>query len=58
MLIQVGDHEILISDAVRLAEKARQAGMWHLWHAFAGLIPESQKAIDIIGAIVNKNLSQ
>jgi len=66
MLIQVGEHEILLSDSLRLAEKARQAGvdvtlevwegMWHVWHVLAGFIPESQRAIDRIGAFIRKRL--
>ncbi|MBW8012272.1 MAG: alpha/beta hydrolase [Chloroflexi bacterium] len=68
MLIQVGEYEILRSDSVRLAEKARQAGvdatleiwdgMWHLWHAFAGFMPESQRAIERIDSFANEILNQ
>src|SRR6185369_12750524 len=45
MLIQVGNDDILRDDSVRLAERARAAGvdvaldvwegMWHVWHYFA-----------------------
>ena len=62
MLIQVGEHEILRSDAERLSENARLAGidvtleiwegMWHLWHALGGYIPESQRAIERIGQFI------
>lgn len=62
MLIQVGEHEILRSDSSRLSKNARRAGvdvtlevwdgMWHVWHAFAGLVPESQRAIERIGAFI------
>jgi acetyl esterase/lipase len=62
MLIQVGDREILLSDAVRLADRAREDGvivelevwdgMWHVWHLFAGHLPEGQHAIDRIGAFI------
>jgi epsilon-lactone hydrolase len=61
-LIQVGDHEILLSDSTRLAERAENAGvdvtlevwegMWHVWHAMVRLVPESQQAIDRIGHFV------
>lgn len=54
MLIQVGDHEILLNDSTRLHEKIQQVGgqstlriwdeMWHVWHYFAKL-PEAQEAI-------------
>ncbi len=57
MFIQVGDHEILLSDSVRLADNANQSGtaaqvevwadMWHVWHYFADL-PEAQEAIEKI----------
>jgi monoterpene epsilon-lactone hydrolase len=59
LLIHVGDHEILRDDAVRLAEKARADGveitleiwpeMIHVWHYFAGLVPESTRALDEVG---------
>lgn len=67
MLIQVGEHEILRSDSSRLAENARQAGvdvtlevwdgMWHVWHAFAGLVPESQRAIERIGSFIYERMN-
>jgi len=63
LLIQVGEHEILLSDSMRLSENAKHAGveatlevwngMWHVWHMFAGLMPESQKAIDRIGTFIS-----
>jgi epsilon-lactone hydrolase len=62
MLIQVGDQEILLSDALRFAEKAEDAGvdvtleiwpgMWHTWHGWAASLPEAQEAIDTIGTFV------
>jgi len=62
MLIQVGDAEILLDDATRLAERARNAGVdvdlevWmempHVWHVFAKLLPEGQGAIERIGGFV------
>ncbi len=62
MLIQVGDAEILLDDATRLAERARAAGVdvdlevWlempHVWHVFAKLLPEGQGAIERIGGFV------
>lgn len=57
MFIQVGDHEILLSDSVRLTDKANQSGsvatlkvweaMWHVWHYYAEL-PEAHQAIEEI----------
>lgn len=66
ILIQVGDREILLSDAIRLAERARKDGvdaelevwdgMWHVWHLFARYVPEAQRAIYNIGAFIRKHL--
>lgn len=66
MLIQVGEHEILRSDAERLSENARLVGvditleiwegMWHVWHLSAGYMPESQQAIERIGAFVDDKM--
>jgi len=67
LLIQVGTAEILLDDAVRLAERAKAAGvevtldiwqdMMHVWQAFALVAPESREAIEKIGAFVKKFLS-
>jgi acetyl esterase/lipase len=67
LFIQVGDREVLLSDSLRLAERARQAGvdatlevwdgMWHVWQAFAGYVPEAQHAIDRAGACIRKHLA-
>ena len=62
LLIQVGDDEVLLDDAVQLAERARKAGvettlevadkMIHVWHWFFPMLDEGQAAIDRIGAFV------
>lgn len=59
LLMLAGDAEMLLDDTTRVAEKARAAGVevmlevWpempHIWHHFAGVLPEGQKAIDRIG---------
>jgi acetyl esterase/lipase len=59
LLIQVGDAEIILDDSTRVAARAREAGVdvtlevWdempHVFHAFAGLLPESDQAIERIG---------
>lgn len=59
MLIQVGTREILLDDARRLAERARESGvevhlevcegMFHVWQFFAPLVPESRAAIERLG---------
>ncbi len=62
LLLQVGDAEVLLSDTTRVTEKARAAGvdvveevwdeMFHVWHAFAPMLPEGQAAIDRIGEFI------
>ena len=57
--IQVGDHEILLSDSIRLADNIRASDgrvdlhvwpdMWHVFQYFIGQMPESRKAIEDIG---------
>lgn len=66
MLIQVGDHEILLSDSTRVTEKITAAGgqvtlqvwpdMWHVFQFFIGKMPESRRAIHDIGAFLKKAL--
>jgi acetyl esterase/lipase len=66
-LIQVGDHEILLSDATRFAEKMRNAGchveldiwpeMWHVWQLFVGKMPESRRAIKKIAEFIGRQHS-
>ncbi len=65
LLIQVGTAEVLLDDAVRLAERAKEGGvdanlepwedMFHVWHAFAAMLPEGQQAIDRIGEFVREH---
>lgn len=55
MLVQVGSDEILLSDSTRLVEAVRAAGglidldvkpnMWHVFQAFAGMMPEATTAL-------------
>jgi monoterpene epsilon-lactone hydrolase len=62
MLIQVGDHEILLSDSERLADACIAAGidvelqvwpeMWHVFQLFVGKMPESRRAIKKMGAYI------
>ncbi len=59
LYVQVGTAETLLDDSVRLAERARKAGvdvtleqwddMIHVFQAFAPMLPEGQQAIDRIG---------
>ena len=63
LLVHVGDAEILLDDSVRLAARAKDAGvdvtievwdeMCHVWHGFAvGGVPESIEAIERLGAFI------
>ncbi|MZR62011.1 alpha/beta hydrolase [Alcanivorax sp. DP30] len=68
ILVQVGSTEVLLSDAERVAEQAKRAGVpcqlqvWenmpHVFHALASWIPEAQRALQEIGAFVHDHLSQ
>jgi len=59
VLIHVGDAEVILDDSTRFAARARDHGVdvtlevWdempHVWHAFAGLLPEADQAIERIG---------
>jgi acetyl esterase/lipase len=67
LLIQVGDHEVLLSDATRLAEQARSEradvtlevwdDLWHVFQAWASVLPEGQQAIERIGAYIRRKLA-
>ena len=66
-LIQVGDHEILLSDSTQMADNIRAAGgrvdlhiwpdMWHVFQYFIGQMPESRKAIDDIARFLRSEFS-
>jgi epsilon-lactone hydrolase len=63
MLVHAGTHEILLDDARRLVERAREAGvdaslgefeeMWHVFQAFPGL-PETRRSLREIGAFIRR----
>jgi acetyl esterase/lipase len=62
LYIQVGTHELLLSDIGTFVEKARWTGvpvqveiwegMFHAWQVFAGQLPEGQEAIDHVGTFM------
>jgi acetyl esterase/lipase len=68
LLIQVGSDECLLSDATRLAEKARDAGvpvtlevwdhMQHEWQFAASFLPEGKQAITSIGEFMASAFSR
>ena len=68
LLIQVGDHEVLLSDSTRMAERAEKVGvdvtlekwdyMWHVFQSFAVIVPEARRAIENIGAFVHEHIGR
>ena len=66
LLIQVGDAEVLLDDAVRLADAARAAGvdvtlevwpeMVHVFQGSAGFVPEADAAIERIAEFCRPKL--
>jgi monoterpene epsilon-lactone hydrolase len=67
MVVQVGSREILLAEAVRLAELARAAGvpvdlrrfdgMWHVFQVSAGSVRESTTAVTALGEALAAHLS-
>ena len=59
LLLQAGAVEMICRDTTRVAERARAAGvevveeiwddMFHVWQAFAPMLPEGQEAVEHIG---------
>jgi acetyl esterase/lipase len=66
MLIHVGTSEILLDDAIRLADHARKVGvdvtlnaaegLCHVWHFFTVMLPEALEAIDEVARFMRKNI--
>lgn len=60
MLVHVGTEEVLLDDSRRLADQINEAGgevtleiadgMCHVWHFFAGSVPESETSVAAVGA--------
>jgi acetyl esterase/lipase len=67
LLVHVGDAEVLLDDAVLLHERAEAAGvdvtlevwpeMIHVWHVFAGRVPESTAAVEGVGTFLRQRWS-
>jgi phosphinothricin tripeptide acetyl hydrolase len=59
LLVHVGSREVLLDDAQRLVARAREAGvdvtlhvgeeLIHVWHQFAGMIPEGTDSVRDVG---------
>ena len=68
LLIQVGSHEILLSDALRLAERAALSdvqvtlevapGVPHVFQGFAGLLDEAGAALDRASDFLNTQFAR
>jgi len=64
--IHVGDREILLSDSIRLAERARASdvdvelkiwsGMWHVFQTTARFVPEARQSLDDIGRFIRTHM--
>ena len=64
LCIHVGDREILLSDAERLARSARECGvetefriwegMWHVFQTAAGVVPEARRSLEGIGTFCRR----
>jgi acetyl esterase/lipase len=66
--IQVGEHEVLLSDAERLADRATQdavevsfkiwPGMWHVFQSAARYVPESRQSIEELAVFLRSRLGE
>lgn len=64
LLIQTGEHEVLLDDSKILSKKLKDAGaivqleiweeMFHVWHYFARYLSEGKQAINHIGDFIKK----
>ena len=67
LLLHVGTHELFLDDSLRLADKARAAGvdvtlkvwdgLWHVFQVFAWL-PEAREALEEIGQFARARISE
>ncbi len=67
LLVQVGDHEILLDDSTRLADSARSAGVdvelsvwpeaFHVFQILVGVIPEADQAVAAAGRWIAARVS-
>lgn len=66
ILVQIGESEVMLSDAIRLATHLAEnrvrvslevwPGMFHVWHMFAAILPEGMDALK--GAVAFLNSAQ
>jgi acetyl esterase/lipase len=67
VLLQVGTNELLLDDSVRLAERAREAGVDvildatdgvpHVFQAYAGTLDEADQALDRAALFISQHLA-
>ena len=67
LLLQVGDAELFLEQVERLGRRAAAAGvdvtvevwpgMIHVWHVFAGRVPESTAGVERVGAFLRAALT-
>lgn len=67
LLVHVGSREVLLDDATRLAERARDCGvdvtleiwpeMIHVWHLFTGLVPEADEGMRRVAKFLREHLA-
>jgi monoterpene epsilon-lactone hydrolase len=67
LLVEVGTAEVLLDDARRLADRARAAGvdvtlfegedLVHVWHFFAGAVPEADEGIVRVARFIRERVS-
>jgi len=67
LLIQASRDEVLRDDSVRIAEKARRAGVAceldltdevpHVWQIFAGILPEGRAALERAGTFLRRRFA-
>jgi acetyl esterase/lipase len=66
ILVHASDDEVLRDDGVRVAERARAAGvdvelrLWHhlphVWQFFAAVLPEARESLDAMAAFVRRHV--
>lgn len=66
LLVHVAGREVLLDDAIRLTERARECGvdvsleisseMIHVWHVFAGVFPEADEGVRRIAKFLRERL--
>lgn len=66
MLMQVGNHEMLYQDTIKVAEKAKKAGvnvtlsvydgMFHVFQAYKGILREANEAWKEVGQFIKEKL--